>query len=159
MNNRHVYLILLAAGALPGQSPSPIFKTDTKLVQVDVVARDKNGPVSGLTKQDFTLLDNGKPQEIAVFSVKGSIKSAPAGVKPAPSVPLPPGAVSNRENSESDAAGTLTVILIDQKNLLVTDQQYAITRIVKFIQSRLAPRTESASAYSGRDGLRNPCKS
>jgi VWFA-related protein len=85
MNNRHVCLILLAAGALPGQSPSPIFKTDAKLVQVDVVVRDKNGPVSGLTKQDFTLLDNGKPQEIAVFSVKGRFNP-----RPRPSSRIPP---------------------------------------------------------------------
>jgi VWFA-related protein len=154
MSSRRMLLALLAVGLLRAQSsPPPTFKTGTKLVQVDVVPRDKNGPVVGLTKQDFTLLDNGKPQEIAVFSVKGSIQSTQVA-KPAAAVPLAPGAVSNRENSESDAAGTQTVILIDQKNLLVTDQQYAITRIVKFIQSRRKQDRIGIYAF-GKDGLRS----
>src|SRR5580658_545117 len=49
--------------------PSATFKVGTKLVEVDVVARDKRGPATGLTKDDFTLLDDGKPQDIAFFSV------------------------------------------------------------------------------------------
>src|SRR5580700_249452 len=125
MNSRRVFLVLLLAGALRAQSPPPpTFKTGTKLVQVDVVVRDKNGPVSGLTKEDFALLDNGKPQEITVFAVKGSIPSAPAA-KPAVAVALPPGAVSNRVNSDGEAPGSQTVILIDQKNVPQADQGFA----------------------------------
>jgi hypothetical protein len=36
-------------------------------VEVEVVVRDKNGPVAGLSREDFTLLDQGKAQKIAVF--------------------------------------------------------------------------------------------
>jgi hypothetical protein len=39
------------------------------LVEVDVVVRDKKGPVQGLTKADFTLQDDGKKQTIELFSV------------------------------------------------------------------------------------------
>jgi VWFA-related protein len=147
------YFALLAVASMAAQQPPPpTFKTGTKLVQVDVVVRDKSGPVSGLTKEDFTLFDNGKPQEIAVFSVKGSIQSAAAAVKPAVAVPLPPGAVSNRVNSEGAPRGVDTVFLIDQKNTLQTDQAYAIGRIVKFVQARR--RYDRIAVYAfGRDGL------
>src|SRR5579862_5009663 len=42
----------------------PLFSVLTRLVQVDAIVRDKNGPITGLTKADFTVLDNGMPQQI-----------------------------------------------------------------------------------------------
>jgi len=36
---------------------------------VDVIVRNKNGSVEGLKKDDFTLLDEGKPQPISVAHV------------------------------------------------------------------------------------------
>ena len=44
-------------------------RVSTRLVQVNVVVRDKNGPVAGLKVSDFTVLDNKKEQKIEVFSV------------------------------------------------------------------------------------------
>ena len=44
------------------------FRVRTDLVQVDVVVVDKDGnPVTGLTKEDFVILDRKKPQTIEVF--------------------------------------------------------------------------------------------
>jgi hypothetical protein len=51
---------------------TPAFKVNTQLVEVDVVVRGKQGPVANLTKDDFTILDNGKPQQVALFSVRTS---------------------------------------------------------------------------------------
>ena len=46
-------------------------KIEVNLVLVPVVVKDSNGnPVSGLKKEDFQLLDNGKPQSISTFSVE-----------------------------------------------------------------------------------------
>src|SRR5580658_7787659 len=93
---RWLLLFVTAAAGLQAQpeNPAATYHAGTKLVEVDVVtvvtAKDKNGPATGLTKADFTLLDNGKPQEIAVFSVKST---QPSGH---PTSPLPPGIVSNR---------------------------------------------------------------
>src|SRR5271168_4008773 len=50
----------------------PTISVSTRLVQIGVIARDKNGPVSDLTKDDFVVLDRGKPQKISVFSVESS---------------------------------------------------------------------------------------
>jgi VWFA-related protein len=147
-------MILLAVTALaqePQAPPAaPTFRAGTKLVQVDVVVRDKKGPVAGLTKGDFTVLDDGKPQEIAVFSVK-SFSAKPAQRAERTAMPLPPGAVSNRLELGGTPA-TETIILVDQKNTQRTDQAYAIQRIAKFIEKR--HKGDQIGIYSfGKDGM------
>jgi Ca-activated chloride channel family protein len=45
------------------------FKVNVKLVNVFATVVDQNGaPIGGLTKQDFTVFEDGKPQKIAVFT-------------------------------------------------------------------------------------------
>ncbi|HYP15292.1 MAG TPA: VWA domain-containing protein, partial [Bryobacteraceae bacterium] len=55
-----------------GQNTSPdgppAFQSTTQLVIETVTAKDKDGnPVTGLTARDFTLTENGVPQEIRFF--------------------------------------------------------------------------------------------
>ncbi len=111
---------------------SATFKVGTKLVEVDVVARDKRGPAKGLTRDDFTLLDNGKPQDIAFFTVR-SVRGAAPIRPPATSTPLPPGTVSNRPTPKDDAPPTQTVLLIDRLFLQQTNQAFDIQRIHTFL--------------------------
>ncbi len=134
---------------LPALPQEPVFKAGANLVEVDVVVRDKKGPVLGLTKDDFTLLDNGKAQKISVFSVRSSSKSTQTARRAA--VPLAPGTVSNRASGD-EGAGTETVLLIDQKNTLQTDQAYAIQRIAKFVEQRRANDRIGIYVF-GRDGI------
>src|SRR5262245_20772128 len=48
--------------------PTPPIKVDVKLVNVFVNVTEANAsPVGGLTKEDFTLAEDGHPQMIAVF--------------------------------------------------------------------------------------------
>src|SRR6476660_6044911 len=43
-------------------------RVESELVLVNVVVRDKQGkPVTGLTRDDFTLLEDGKPQRVSSF--------------------------------------------------------------------------------------------
>lgn len=58
---------LAASGTLQAQTYPPI-KVNVKLVNVFVNVTDSNGsPVGGLTKDDFTIAEDGHPQKIAVF--------------------------------------------------------------------------------------------
>jgi Ca-activated chloride channel family protein len=58
---------LVAPGVLRAQTSPPI-RVDVKLVNVFVNVTDANGsPVGGLTKDDFTLAEDGHPQKIAIF--------------------------------------------------------------------------------------------
>jgi VWFA-related protein len=97
---------------------------------VDAIVRDSHGPIAGLTRDDFTVLDNGKPQKIAVFSVRSSRNPE------VPVAPLPPGAVSSRLNRRGETPASATILLIDRQNTPVSDQAYANRKIVKFLETR-----------------------
>jgi len=120
-----VALCAAACAAIAPAQDQPI-RVNTRLVEVDVVVRNKDGPVPGLTRQDFTLLDKGKPQEIAVFAFKAKNDARTV------TAPLPPGVVSNRiveRPAESSAkAGEAptgaTVILVDRLNTDFEFQPY-----------------------------------
>src|SRR5438067_13281000 len=68
-------LLLQGAAPLAGRQSSPQapaapgrIRVTTELVLVNVVARDKKGNlIRDLKKEDFTLLEDGKKQEISAF--------------------------------------------------------------------------------------------
>src|SRR5579863_1472029 len=95
--------VAIAAGS---QTPAT-FHAGTRLVEIEVVVRDKQGPVTGLTRDDFTLLDQGKRQRIDVF------RAGQADTRKR-TAPLAPGAVSNRVNSRGESLPSATVLLFDQ---------------------------------------------
>ena len=73
-----------ASSAQAPPPAAPALRITTRLVQVGVVVHDKNGPVANLTKDDFTILDRGKPQPISVFSVTVTGAVAAPAVGPLP---------------------------------------------------------------------------
>ncbi|HUY82811.1 MAG TPA: VWA domain-containing protein [Acidobacteriaceae bacterium] len=62
-------LLLLTASLLPAQSSSAVSgQSQPDILSLDVVVTGHKGlPVAGLTKSDFTVLDNGIPQKITSF--------------------------------------------------------------------------------------------
>jgi len=102
---------------------------------VVVVAKDKHGPAAGLTKEDFTLFDNGNRRDIAFFSVRSVHDLAPAPVSTAVP-PLLPGVVSNRPSAGAITPVTQTVILVDQIFTEQTNQLFAIQRVGRFLDLR-----------------------
>lgn len=65
-------LAALIAVALFAQDKSiPTFTSNTNLVVVDLYARDKSGRiVTDLKKEDFAVLEDGKPQVISIFELQ-----------------------------------------------------------------------------------------
>lgn len=60
--------LLLVAGIAWPQSQNPVFHVEVNLQSVEVQATDARGnDVPGLTANDFTVLENGRPQKIAFF--------------------------------------------------------------------------------------------
>jgi VWFA-related protein len=100
-----------AQGPPPGGQPNLTIRSTTTLVQVNVVARDAQGrPVEDLVKADFEILDNGKPQSIAVFT---SEKLAQGEAAPAPA---PAGTFTNQLPQRPSSHGGYSVILLDYLN-------------------------------------------
>jgi len=74
--------LLIAASVFPQQQPPLVESIEVRVANIDVVVRDRAGnPVPGLTKDDFILLDDGKPQTITNFYEvrRGEDPSAQAG--------------------------------------------------------------------------------
>ena len=94
---RKIFAVAIAAlTALGQQTPAPTqsgavgarptFSSTTSLVVVDVTVRDKAGKlIEGLTQKDFTLLEDGKPQELRVFEFQ-RLATDPAPPEKAPSL-------------------------------------------------------------------------
>src|SRR6185437_3570020 len=61
-------IALLVASLGAAQDNGPTFRMDVKLVSLFVNVTDKTGAiVGGLTKDDFQVFEDGRPQTIAVF--------------------------------------------------------------------------------------------
>src|SRR5580698_909961 len=138
------FLVAVAVAQTPPPEP-PTFRAATKLVQVDVVARSKDRPATGLTKEDFTLFDNGKAQKISFFSVR-SARGPAAGA-----VSLPAGTVSNRQERDGPLLSRATILLIDEKNTPAEAQAFAIQRIKTFVRTSRNPNRLGIYLF-GRDG-------
>lgn len=108
-------LALGAAGAAMSAqdaAQAPPIRVSTRLVQFGVIARDKNGAVADLSKDDFVLLDRGKRREVNVFSVEvGKSQGEPAQ-------PLPQNTFSDLPRYEVNAPRSVTVVLLDNLNTL-----------------------------------------
>ena len=61
-------LVVLAVGGALGAQQQPVFRGGNDIVPILATVLDANGRlVPDLEKEDFTILDNGKPQEIVFF--------------------------------------------------------------------------------------------
>ena len=61
-------LLLLLSLPLLAQEPAPTFRINAHLVNVFVNVTDHNGAiVGGLTRDDFAVTEDGRPQQIAIF--------------------------------------------------------------------------------------------
>lgn len=90
----------------------PRIRVTTRLVQVDVIAHDKDGPVADLTKDDFVILERGEPQKISLFSVE-SASSENHLLQP-----LPQNTFSDLPQTGTSAPRSLTIVLLDNLNTL-----------------------------------------
>lgn len=130
------------ASAPASAEPTAVLRTTTRLVQLNVIVQDKRGqPVRGLNKEDFTILDNGKPQTIAFFSNESGSPQPSAELASVRS--LPSNVFGNRIHRESDLPGSVTVILFDALNTSFKDQSYAKSQVLKFLQ-QLQPQDHVA---------------
>jgi VWFA-related protein len=126
------------------QTPTYTLSLGTKLVVVDVSVRDKHGnPVHGLKLGDFTLSENGRPQQIRNFD-EHTAASVVDGSKPASSFHLPPGDFTNLERTPPNAS--LNVILIDRLNTPLAEQMYLSQQLRAYAKQA---RPDSRTAVFG----------
>ena len=140
-------LALLAAASLLAQTPTlprrPTFSTTTSVVVVDVTVTDGNGkPVTNLTKDDFLLLEDGKPQTLLscdLQHLESKALPAPAQqLKDRTAVPAPPKPAAPAANSEIKFQDRrLIVMLFDFSSMQPPEQVRAVDAAIKFLSSQI----------------------
>jgi VWFA-related protein len=140
--------VLLIAGSLQasGQQPQATFRTATRLIVQNVVVTDSSGnPIEGLTAGDFTVVEDGQPQEIAFVEFQRlSGTAAPRTVAPAapsaPQAPLAPQALQAPLAPQIRFRDKrLLVLYFDLSAMPPPDQMRAYTNAQRFIETQMEP--------------------
>jgi VWFA-related protein len=129
-------LILCAASLLRPQAPPsapagdvPLIRSTTRLVQINVIALGRDGrPLTDLTKDDFTVTEAGKPQQIAFFTIDRLESRRESADK------LPPNIFSNYSGHGSGVPTSVTAILLDGLNTEWSSQASARRQVVSFLK-------------------------
>jgi VWFA-related protein len=121
-------------------------RVNTRLVEVDVIVHSKGAAVGDLKQDDFTILDKGKPQKIAVFNVRSARTTG------ASATPLPPGLVTNRIVMSGPEPQGTTVVLYDALNTAAEDQAWARKEMLRYLGT--LERGDQFALYSLNKTLR-----
>jgi VWFA-related protein len=112
------------------QSSVPVIRANTRAVAVDVVVtKGPDQPVGGLHKQDFQLLEDGKPQPIDFFEEHTAV-TAPPDIKLAP---MPPNVYTNVPAAPS--TDSVNILLLDTLNTDRKDQAYVQQQAREFFET------------------------
>lgn len=123
--------------SVPSEAASPddyTVHTTVRRVIVDVAVTDSAGtPVDGLDAKDFTVWEDGKPQQILSFD-SHDLDAADTAAPRLPS--LPPNTYVNLPATPE--RGPLYILLLDQVNTSLDDQARGRAQLLKFIESKPA---------------------
>lgn len=109
-------MAVVVSGQTPQAPPSgqPTFRSNITLVTTDVIPRDAQGRfVTNLTRDDFTVLEDGQPQTISSFSqvLGGRTYNL---LEPPPTANIPEGIVLPPPRRRADdAAGRVLLVIVD----------------------------------------------
>ena len=138
------------------QDATPTFSSRVNLVPVTVVVRDRQGHVIGnLTKDDFRLLDNGKPQTISRFSVEKPNAPVVMGqAEPDPDAPTPDIAKPETPPATTVIASRFLIYLFDDIHLGIDDLTRSRDAAIAELTTSMAPN-ERVAIYtsSGQNTL------
>lgn len=141
----------LTAGAAPmrGQEASAAqsgytLKVQSDLVLADVVARDKKTglPVRGLKAEDFTILENGKPQKISTFDTQDIANAHPVAANPSTAKQVDAPAAKALGSDAAKQAGQLQnhrliVLFFDTTSMQPDDLERAQQSASNFINKQM----------------------
>jgi VWFA-related protein len=138
-------ILALAVPPLPAQSPQSLykFKVETDMVLVNVTVRDKNGAaVRNLKKEDFTVLEDGKPQHVTSFdfeqvdvaAVTAPVQAVLAAPKPDANAPASPPAQKLDLRDRR-----LVVLFFDLTSMQPEEIERAVVAGRKFVEKQMTP--------------------
>jgi len=142
-------IVLLTAAPRAQQPSTPVFRSGTELVLVNVVVRDRSGAVvRGLTRDDFVVTEDDRPQTITSFDFEQLDQlNADAAPRDNPQPILPPKPVAR--TAEAAAAAPPPKVDMHGRRLIIlffdlsSMQPEEVTRAVKaahdYIDTKISP--------------------
>jgi VWFA-related protein len=136
---------LFCAPSPSQQGSEYVFRTGSDLVLVNVTVRDKSGNlVQGLKPENFTILEDNKPQKVVSFDVENVDAVPPSNVSQAQ--PLPEIA-PERENPSASAADAakqfkdrrLIILFFDLSAMEPDEIDHAVTSAEHYVDTQMAP--------------------
>ncbi len=138
--------LALLCTPLPSQQQSDyVFRAEADLVLVNVTVKDKNGHfVPGLKPEDFTILEDNKPQKIVSFDVE-NVDALPemnvAQTRPLPEIrassPTSPAASTDTSTLFKDRR--LIVLFFDLSAMEPDEIDHAVASAERYIDAQMAP--------------------
>jgi VWFA-related protein len=130
------------------KKPTPVYesatvlKSITRLVVVDVVATGKDGAITDLKQDDFTILEDGKEQKIRVFNFQQPHPN-PSGSAVLAAAKPPENVYSNAAHFSANSA--LNVLLLDALNTNLPHQAYVRDQMIRYLQKM--PQGQPIAVY------------
>jgi len=133
-------LAVLAAAPLVAQEKL-VESIEVRVVNVDVVVTDRAGnPVTGLTKDDFEIFENGKPQTVTnIYEIRPDNSNAVANIA---------GALEEKKEKEvappppEEMRVRRVALFVDNSSLQVFDRTKVLKALDKFVDTNLRPNDE-----------------
>jgi VWFA-related protein len=128
--------------AMLAQERDLVFRSSSNLVIVDVIVRDHSGKeIADLKKEDFTLLEDGKPQKISVFDYQ-RLGTTPMTAPPAATVAVTPAAPERLSVTALPGGARyqdrrLIVLLFDLSSMQPAEQVRATESARKFLGQQM----------------------
>lgn len=141
-----LWLMLSSAALSQNSAPAaPQIRVESQLVVLDTVVTDRSGkPVTNLTKDDFTVYENGVLQTVRDFSAPGERPAIPAGP-------------AKDHNGHDDwGASPLTMIVVDEMDTPFSEMAYARECVGKYLKSQPEELAEPALLLWLNDGGLHP---
>jgi len=130
------------------QDTDYVFHATTELVLVNVTVRDKNGNfVRNLKPEDFTVLEDGKPQKVISFDIENTDAVALTDVQQVkllqtPSQKATTGAAPKNEVATALGAfkdRRMIVLFFDLSSMEPEDIDHAVTAAENYVDKQMAP--------------------
>lgn len=148
--------LLVLCVSLAGVAPRLIaqlttLRSETRIVQIDVIAKDSSGkPVTDLTKEQFRVTDAGRDRKVQIFSIERETPSGTQAVRQAPETQVP-GIFSNQLPAPL-SGGRTTAVVLDGLNTVFDDFASSKSQVQE-LAAKLTPGDRMA-VYVLYNGIR-----
>lgn len=160
---RTVFALLATLVALPGAAqsrnvqepelPRLVENIDVRLINIDVVVTDRKGnAITGLTKDDFQIFENGVPKVVTNFFevAAGRPKNEVVEQQPEVPAPAPVPAVVPKKDENTEKMRRRVIFYVDNLSLAPFNRNRVFTEMKNFIDGVMRPGDEAMVATFNR---------